>query len=53
MNKFILILLYALVLSFSFQYFFPPKLPIDTTASNILLSVADDTIVVPNIPKLT
>jgi YidC/Oxa1 family membrane protein insertase len=52
MNKFALIALYALVVTFSIQYLFPSQKNIATTESNILLTIADDTIVIPNIPLI-
>jgi YidC/Oxa1 family membrane protein insertase len=51
MNKFVLIFLYALVLTFSLQYFFPSQKTVNTDP-NILLTVADDSLVIPNIPKI-
>jgi uncharacterized membrane protein (DUF106 family) len=50
MNKFALIVLYALVVTFSIQYFFPSQKSVNTLESNILLTIKDDTIVIPNIP---
>lgn len=51
MNKFVLIFLYALVLTFSLQFFFPSQKAVNTSP-NILLTVADDSLVIPNIPKI-
>jgi hypothetical protein len=52
MNKFALVILYALIVTFSLQYFFPSTKNIDTGTSNILLTIKDDTIVIPNIPLI-
>ena len=53
MNKFALILLYALILTFSLQYFFPKQKVTNTGASNILLTIVKDRVVIPNIPKIS
>jgi 60Kd inner membrane protein len=50
MNKFAIIALYALIVTFSIQYFFPAEKNVNTGESNILLTVNDDDIVIPNIP---
>jgi len=52
MNKFVIFALYVMILTISFQYFFPSekKLPQD---SNVYLTIQDDTIVIPNIPKIS
>ncbi len=52
MNKYALILLYALTLTFALQYFFPKQETANMNAWNILLTVDDDSIVIPNIPKI-
>jgi YidC/Oxa1 family membrane protein insertase len=52
MNKIALILLYVLTITLSFQYFFPNKKIANVDASNILLSIKDDTLVIPNIPLI-
>lgn len=53
MNKFALILLYALILTFSLQYFFPKQKVTNNSASNILLTIETDSIVIPNTPKIS
>lgn len=53
MNKFAIILLYALILTFSLQYFFPKQNTSNNGTSNILLTVEKDALVIPNIPKIS
>ena len=53
MNKFFLIALYALALTFSFQYFFPPASISPSKDATIILNIVDDSLVIPNLPKIT
>lgn len=53
MNKFAIILLYALILTLSFQYFFPKQQVTNNATSNILVTIEKDSIVIPNIPKIS
>jgi 60Kd inner membrane protein len=52
MNKFAIIALYALIVTFSIQYFFPANKSTTTQASNLLLTVQKASFVIPNIPKI-
>lgn len=53
MNKFAIILLYALILTLSFQYFSPKQQVTNNATSNILVTIEKDSIVIPNIPKIS
>ncbi len=53
MNKFALILLYALAITFTIQYLFPPQKTTDIAIPNILIAVDKASIVIPNIPKVS
>jgi hypothetical protein len=52
MNKFAIIVLYALIVTFAIQYFFPANKSATIQASNILLTVQKASVVIPNIPKI-
>jgi hypothetical protein len=51
MNKYFIIALYALLFTLSFQYFFGKESE-KILANDIYLSIQDDTIVIPNAPKI-
>lgn len=52
MNRYIIIALYALSFTLLFQYFFTNKQAELNDTNDILLSITDDTIVIPNSPKI-
>ncbi len=53
-SRFLLFIAYALILTTVIQYFFLSKPAEDITKNtDILLSVESDSIVIPNIPKIT
>ena len=53
MNKFALIILYALSITFLFQYFFPHDKTTPTSqVSDITLSVKSDSLTIPNLPHI-
>lgn len=52
MNRYIIIALYALSFTLMFQYFFGNKEAQVDTTRDILLSIADDSVVIPNAPKI-
>lgn len=52
MNRYIIIALYALSFTLLFQYFFANKQSEVKDLNDIVLSIADDTIVIPNSPKI-
>ncbi len=52
-SKFLIILLYAFVLTFAFQYFFPGSKNTGTpTTADIVVSIKDDTLTIPNLPLI-
>ena len=53
MNKYILITLYAISVTFLFQYFFPSeKTGMKNQASDIIVSVKSDSLTIPNLPHI-
>jgi hypothetical protein len=52
MNKYIILFLYILLFTFSFQYFFSQEKSSITTQNGVLLSIVDDTLVIPNTPQI-
>ncbi len=52
MNRYIIIALYALSFTLLFQYFFTNKQTEVKNTNDIILTIVDDTIVVPNSPSI-
>lgn len=52
MNRYIIIALYALSFTLVFQYFFANKQTEVKNTNEVLLSITDDTVVIPNSPKI-
>lgn len=52
-SRFALILLYVIVVTFIFQYFFPAKPAVNPLAQkDIILQIQKDSLVIPNIPHV-
>ena len=52
-SRFTIIILYALVVTFAFQYFFPAKPAVNPLAQkDIILQIEKDSLVIPNIPHI-
>lgn len=52
MNRYIIIALYALSFTLLFQYFFANKEKEVKNMNDIILTIVDDTVVVPNSPQI-
>lgn len=52
MNRYLILALYVFTFTLLFQYFFVEKKDQPSLANDIVLSIQDDTIVIPNTPKI-
>lgn len=50
--KFFNILLLALLMSLVIQFMFPPEKSVNQNTQDIILSIKDDSVTIPNIPSI-
>ena len=52
MNRYLILAIYVFTFTLLFQYFFVDKNEQPRSANDLVLSIQDDTIVIPNTPKI-